>query len=173
VTKYGLQLALLFPVLLGCDELSLEADLRWGKERQPFVFRYQSKRVQEVPADPPNPEVCELLQRLVGQSDWAVEHNERVLDLPGIGVVAPDLVFTRGRERVYLELLGYWSRDAVWKRVEMVEKGLSERIVFLVSSRLRVSEAVLDDAERAALYVSKGTPSPKKVLEKVAAVAGR
>jgi hypothetical protein len=70
-------------------------------------------------------------------------------------------------EVLYLEVMGYWSRDAVWRRVELVEQGLSERILFAVSSRLRVSEAVLDDAALAALYVYKTTLNPRAVLERL------
>ena len=46
---------------------------------------------------------------------------------------------------VYLEVLGFWSREAVWRRVELVERGLPHRILFAVSKHLRVSEAALDD----------------------------
>ena len=67
-----------------------------------------------------------------------------------MGLSVPDLVFERRtagapRERVYLEVMGYWSRAAVWKRVELVRAGLAERILFAVSAKLRVSEDVLDD----------------------------
>jgi hypothetical protein len=51
---------------------------------------------------------------------------------------------TAARVRVYLEVMGYWSRAAVWKRVELVQAGLAERVLFAVSSRLSVSEEVLD-----------------------------
>lgn len=74
---------------------------------------------------------------------------------------------------VYLELLGYWSRDAVWKRVELVERGFSHKIVFALSSRLRVSEQVLEESASAALLVYKGVLSARRVLDRVALVAGR
>jgi hypothetical protein len=48
---------------------------------------------------------------------------------------------------------------------------LPEPIVFAASSRLRVSEQVLDEAEHAALYVYKGVMSPRAVLERVVSVA--
>jgi predicted nuclease of restriction endonuclease-like RecB superfamily len=166
---------LLFPVLLACDELSLVAEVRWGKERTPMQFRFQSDRPRGDEETPKMvSEVEELLAKLQPiRGDWRVEANEELLDLPGVGLLVPDLVFTRGKQRVFFELLGYWSRDAVWKRVELVEKGLAERIVFAVSSRLRVSEAVLDETADAALLVFKGTLSPKKVLERVQSVASR
>ena len=75
----------------------------------------------------------------------------------------PDLVFGHKsrRTRVHFEALGFWSRDAVWKRIELVNEGIKTPILFAVSSRLRVSEAVLDDSETAALYVHKGVMSGK------------
>jgi predicted nuclease of restriction endonuclease-like RecB superfamily len=92
-----------------------------------------------------------------------------------VGLTVPDLVFDRGagsaRERVYLEVMGYWSRDAVWKRVELVQAGLSERIVFAVSARLRVSEDVLDGELPGALYVYKRTMSARAVAERLERLA--
>jgi hypothetical protein len=88
----------------------------------------------------------------------------------------PDLLLRvgKGREQkpVYVELLGFWSRDSVWKRVELVERGLSARIVFCVSSRLRVSEEVLDGSESASLYVYRGRINPRALLRSVLGVAG-
>jgi predicted nuclease of restriction endonuclease-like RecB superfamily len=86
-----------------------------------------------------------------------------------VGLCIPDLRFVHRDtgEVAYLELLGYWSRDAVWKRVELVAKGLRERVIFAASSRLRVSEEVLDDAAPSELYVYKGTLLPKEVLRRL------
>jgi hypothetical protein len=44
------------------------------------------------------------------------------------------------RRSVFLEVLGFWSRDAVWKRIELAQAGLPHPIVFAVSRHLRVSE---------------------------------
>ncbi len=65
------------------------------------------------------------------------------------------------------EVLGFWNRDAVWRRVELVEQGLATKIVFVVSARLRVSEEVLSDTESAALYVYKGAINPKALERKL------
>jgi predicted nuclease of restriction endonuclease-like RecB superfamily len=88
----------------------------------------------------------------------------------------PDLVFDLGtgktRRRVYLEVMGYWSRDAVWKRVELVKAGLSERIVFAVSSRLRVSEDALGGDLPGELYVYKRTMSARALAERLDRLTG-
>jgi glyoxylate carboligase len=56
--------------------------------------------------------------------------------------------------------------------VELVRAGLPTPILFAVSTRLRVSETVLDDAETAALYAYKGVMSPRAIERKLDALAG-
>lgn len=183
VTKYGVQLAMVFPTLCACDELQLEASVRWGKSRETLQFDYaRTGEAAARPADASLPaEVDALLTGLRklelqpdlelsagrGAQKWAVQVNEDILDLPGVGLCIPDLVFTRGEQRVYLEVLGFWSRDAVWKRVELVQAGLPYKVLFAVSSRLRVSEEVLESEASAGLYVYKGAMNPRAVLDRV------
>jgi predicted nuclease of restriction endonuclease-like RecB superfamily len=173
VTKYGLALALIFPVLCRVDELRLKAHLRWGKERSELSFEYD--QTNEPRGQVSSEDLLDDVGRLAAGinklgAGWQAVVNERILDLPGGQVCLPDLCLRRGSERVYVEVLGFWSRDAVWRRVEMVQRGLGERIVFAVSSRLRVSEAVLGDESTAALYVYKGSMSARAVLDKVSAL---
>lgn len=180
VTRYGLQLALLLPALRGCTAWSLEADVRWGKEKTPLTFRLDQRADVEVLRDESaSPRLADDVVRLVERiraldTPWRVRTSTALLDLPGVGVCVPDLVFTHKdtSQRVYLEVMGFWSRAAVWKRVELVEAGLKQRIVFAVSRRLRVSEAVLDEEASAALYVYKGTINARGVLDRVEAIAG-
>lgn len=180
VTKYGLNLALALPALLACDRVVLEARVRWGKARQPLTFRLEAGarrgsdgegRAGELPEEVRA--VVEGFRRL--GSVWRVSAASDLLDLPGVGLCVPDLLFEHGEtgERVYFEVLGFWSRDAVWKRVELVQGGLPETILFAVSSRLRVSERVLDREDHAALYVYKGAMSPRAIERKLEVLAGR
>jgi predicted nuclease of restriction endonuclease-like RecB superfamily len=182
VTKYGLQLALVLPALEGCDRWRLEADIRWGKERTPLVFRLAGEASKVGGTAAPLPDEVEALVRgfRALETSWRVSTNTRILDLPGVGLSIPDLVFERRPadgppERVYLEVMGYWSRAAVWKRVELVRAGLAERVLFAVSAKLRVSEEVLDDDLPGALYVYKHALSARAIaerLERLAPAAG-
>ena len=61
----------------------------------------------------------------------------------------------------------------MWRRVELVQAGLRERVVFAVGQHLRVSEAALDGELPGAIYVYKRTPNARTVLEHVEAVAAR
>ena len=169
VTTYGLRLALLLPVLDACGcGWELDADVLWGADRQPATFHLEGEPAVETDRQDERlpDEVARLLDRF-RQMDtpWTVGVAHSLLDLPGVGLCVPDLVFTHrdSGHRVYLEALGFWSREAVWRRVDLVQAGLPHPIVFAVSSRLRVSEEVLDDDLPGQLYVYKGAISARAV----------
>lgn len=179
VTKYGLQLALVIPALDECGAWRLQADVRWGKERAPLLFHLAGGALSGR-AQPPRPpdEVRTLVTSFRSlETGWEVSESTEILELPGVGLCIPDLVFERRSgdrlDRVHLEVMGYWSRAAVWKRVELVEAGLAARVVFAVSSRLRVSEEALDGDLPSAIYVYKRTMSARAVAERVEQLASR
>jgi uncharacterized protein len=172
VTKYGLQLALLLPALEECGEWTLYADILWGADREALKLTLEGATAAGGAGDaaPLPDDVAQLRTRFAAlKSDWDVDPAEELLDLPGIGLCVPDLAFTHSAtgQRVYLEVMGYWSRDAVWKRVELVEAGLPYAVVFAVSTRLRVSEDALGDDLPGRIYVYKGVMSAKAVLAQI------
>ena len=204
VTKYGLQLALALPAIAACGRWRLEADVLWGKERRPVIFRTGGDA--GAPLDPAAPrsdpglpdDVAALLERVAARDgSWMASPATVILDLPGAGVCVPDLVFRRrppvgpapgsgapgsaskgsaastASPEVYLEVMGFWSRDAVWRRVELVERGLPHRILFAVSKHLRVSEAALGDDLPGSLYVYARTLDARAVLDHVERLAAR
>jgi uncharacterized protein len=175
VTKYGLELALLLPALEACDSVKLEADLRWGKKRDKLSFSLELGAAESFEPTPPRDEIQALLMAFAQSEAWRAEPAQEVLDLPGIGLCVPDLCFTHQRtgEQVLCEVLGFWNRAAVWRRIELVEQGLATKIVFVVSARLRVSEEMLDGTDSAALYVYKGAINPKALQRKLTELADR
>jgi hypothetical protein len=190
VTKYGLQLALALPALMACDRLTIEAELRWGRDRQPLRYALRGPLPGQVPdgneapdreamVDQPSDElpdeVAGLLHDLCAlPGPWRPAPSHAILDLPGVGQCVPDLQFVHQKtgQTVYLEVLGFWSRDAVWKRIELARKGLTA-VVFAVNKHLRVSEAALDEGLPAALYVYARVMNAHAVLSRVQEVAAR
>jgi predicted nuclease of restriction endonuclease-like RecB superfamily len=176
-TKYGLQLALAYPAVAACDQWTLEAELRWGRDLRPLRFQLRGEATVPMEAEDALPdEVAALLTQLrETDTPWRAAVSSAVLDLPGVGLCVPDLELTHGKsgKKVYLEVLGFWSRDAVWKRVELVARGLEQPVVFAVSKHLRVSEEALGDEHPAALYVYSRTMSARAVLERVTQAASR
>ena len=174
VTKYGVQLALILPALDEFGEWELDAEIRWGKDREVCDFHLEGKTAAPTKAsDVRLPDEVEALRQRFARlkTPWEVEVANDILDLPGVGLCVPDLAFTHREtgERVCLEVMGYWSREAVWKRVELVQAGLTQPIIFALSERLRVCESVLGDDLPGQLYVYKGTLSAKVVAERLSA----
>jgi predicted nuclease of restriction endonuclease-like RecB superfamily len=175
--RYGLQLALALPAIADCDVWSIEADVRWGAERRDLRFRLSGTATGaagRASDDGPN-ELAAFIaafERL--DSGWRIDREPAVLDLPGAGLCVPDLAFVRARDRacVYFELLGFWSREAVFRRIDLVRAGLPQRILFAVSKGLRVGEALLDDAPTAALYVFGRVIAAKEILSRLESLAG-
>ncbi len=169
VTKYGLELALLVPVLDQMAKYALTAELRWGKGKAALSFTHAGgtgATRRDGAARLPD-EVQALVDRIAAlDGPWKAAVADEILELPGVGVIVPDLVLTRGKARVFVEVLGHWSRSAVWKRVELVEAGLATPLVVAASERLRVSEEVLPADAPACLYVYKGVMSAKAVIER-------
>jgi predicted nuclease of restriction endonuclease-like RecB superfamily len=119
-------------------------------------------------------EVAALVRAFeTGTSRWRATPSDAILTLPGVGLCVPDLTFERDGKKVHLEVMGYWSRDAVWKRIELVQAGLATPIVFAVSKRLRVSEEVLGDDASGALYVYAQVMSARAIEAKLDALAAR
>lgn len=170
VTKYGLRLALILNALRPLERWSLTAEIRWGKAREPLLFRLAQTESEHRANDDAHlaDEVRELIEGIDGQGSlWRAKAATAILDVPGKGVCIPDIELLRGKSKkpVYVEVLGYWSRDAVWKRIELAESGaLGAPVVFAVSARLRVSEEVLGAEVPASLYVYKGKMSPRAVI---------
>ena len=180
--RYGLKLALALPAISACDAWAIEADVRWGADRRPLRFRLAGKAANQAAATiddatttaPPDElgAFITAFERL--GSGWRIDREPAVLDLPGAGLCVPDLAFLRARDGacVYFELLGFWSREAVFRRVDLVRAGLPQRILFAVSKSLRVGEALLDGAATAARYVFGRVIAAKEILARLEALAG-
>lgn len=174
VTKYGLNLALVVPIFKECRRAELSADLLWGKERKKLTFKTTLHGEERATPAQLRSDVDSLFQALEKQkSPYSVATAQEIFNVPEVGICVPDLKLSApGREDVFVEVLGYWSREAVWKRIEWAEKGAPHRIIFAVSSRLRVSTEVLPKGTGAALYVYKGTMNASALLRQVEELSG-
>lgn len=178
-TRYGLRFAQVIRALGVAGARKLEADVLWGKAKRPLLFRHTiSAERRDADAEPDSwirPELVTLLDNFAfTERGFTVRLATKIFHVPGLGVCVPDLEFAgQGKEPVFLELLGEWSRDAAFRRAEWARENPSCRIVFAASSRLRVSEEIMDTDALGSLLVYKGSLSAKKVLEMVEGVGAR
>lgn len=175
VTRYGLGLALIVPALREIEGWTLEADVRWGKQRTPVIFRDEGGGARgEREREGREEHAPDEVRRIVAgarERGWEARTATEVLATGDGKVVVPDLLLEKDGRQVYVEILGFWSRDAVWRRVEMAEQGLGASVVFCVNARLRVSEEVLAGDAHAALYVYKSKIVGPALLDRVERVA--
>lgn len=173
VQKYGLRLAMFLPRVIGMRKWHLHAELLWGKDKRPFVLELSPKdhlvsHYTDMSSSGPDLDAFKSAFELL-ESEWSVRENQHIFAMPGEVVCVPDLVFVNKStgEEVFLEAFGFWSRDAVWKRVEAVRKGFPARILLAIGKQLRVSEEVLDEDAAGELYVYRATMSPRAILERL------
>lgn len=173
VTRYGLKLALLVPAIRACRRWRIEAATRLRRSGAEERFIAEGTRAEDEAgghaAAPELPPLADKLRAdLAGHPELEVATASEILRLPGAGAMVPDLVLTHRRtgEQVFVEILGFWSRPAVWRRVELVERGLPYKVIFCVSDRLRVSEEALPDGAASALLVFKGALPAARVVER-------
>jgi predicted nuclease of restriction endonuclease-like RecB superfamily len=184
-TRYGLKLAMLLPSLLACRRHRIEAAVRLrkhggvetcvmsGNGAGPALVPSHSGALAGALSEGAAALLAELEAAARKGGRWTASVASDVLTLPGTGAIVPDLqvAHTDTGQVVFVEVLGFWSRAAVWRRVELVEKGLPYRVVFCASERLRVSEEALPDDAGGALVVFKGALKASRVLEAIERVA--
>lgn len=173
VQRYGMRLSIFLPSVLSCGHFKVSARVLWGPERTPYIFEISPKdgllsfSSEQGAGAVDLDSFCAAFQKL--ESEWIVIQNDRIFALPGEVVCVPDLYFLNRAtgEEVYLEAFGFWSRDAVWKRVELIRKGFPARIILAISKKLRVSQEVLGEEDAGELYVYNTSPSPKVLLDRL------
>jgi len=172
--KYGMRLATMLHAVLSCGRFVLNADVVWGPRREAATFRVAPEdglvpHAGELPSSSPVLDTFVASFEKLG-SDWKVARNDRIFPVPGEAAAIPDLLFSNERtgEEMFFEAFGFWSRAAVWTRVEQIRRGaLPVPLLLAVSKELRVSSEVLEAEDAGEVYVYKATMLPRAVLERL------
>jgi uncharacterized protein len=174
VQKYGINLGMFLPTALTLQKFEIRADISWGPERESLELVLTPDDGLVSPREPPlyvRPEVEQLTAAFKAlDCDWTVRSSDKIILSKDKAVIVPDLSFANRAtgEEVYLEVFGFWSRDAVFRRVEQIAAGLPARLVLCVGKNARVSEEILSEEEGgSSLYVYKSAISAKEVLRRL------
>lgn len=179
VKKYGLRLAMFLPHVTSLPHFTLTADVVLGPRKTRAVFELSDRdppcRSGPIGPPPPRPEIAALKKAWrEHESPWKIGGDARLVRF-GAEVVVADLSFehTSGL-KVLCELFGFWSRAAVFRRVEQL-KLAPERMLLLVQKSMRVSEEIVEDDEESAIVVYRTSLNVKRILEaleKIRAASG-
>ena len=174
-TRYGMALANWFPAMLLQEcPWELEAEIRWTKRRlrkqlvlssaQGLTSHYKDKGAWRSRTEEWFLERFESLD-----SGWTVEDGA-VLDLNGEGVVCPAFTFKKGRKTAHLEIVGFWRKDWLKRRLRLLDEHGPGTLVLAVSTKLEGAKQGLG-AFKGPIVSFKEVVPAKDVLKLIEAIA--
>lgn len=168
--KYGIQMAVFLPSLLNCQswEMRAEIDLKTGER---VFYELTSEQTElnshyEEDLEYQNP----VHERLVkdwakGDFAWILETNREIVNL-GRTAFIPDFVLKREKEKVFLEILGFWTPNSLKKRLEQFADADFTNFIIAAWEELRGSRDEPNSVpENVILFKSRLEP---RILEQMA-----
>jgi hypothetical protein len=168
--KYGIQMAVFLPSLLNCQNwrMRAEIDLKTGER---CFYELMSEQTElsshyEEDLEYQNPVHERLIKDWAKQdSVWTLETNREIVNL-GRTAFIPDFVLKRGEEKVFLEILGFWTPNSLKKRLEQFADANFTNFIIAAWEELRGSrDEPTNTPENVILFKSKLEP---RILEQAA-----
>lgn len=172
-TRYGLSLAKFLPTLVLHRRWSLRAVVQ-VKHRKPTLEIDQDTGLVSHARDAGRYETREaewFAERFEAlSSGWTLDRDPTPLTQGGEGVVVPDFTFRKGKRVAHLEILGFWRKGTIERRLALLKKHGPKNLVLAVSKRYCTEKA----AELPEQVVGFAEVIPaKQVLERIEAVASK
>lgn len=168
-SKYGLQLASLMPAipLLSCP-WTLEAEVLWTKanHRKRLVVDHTMGLVST--RRDTGSYLTKTHQHFDTRWDakpraWNRSTEVQPLTLGPHGVVLPDYAFEHQGRTIYLEIIGFWRKETLQRRLDLLARYPEHQLVLAVSKRLLADKSALGDLAEQVLVYSE-VLSPAKVI---------
>ena len=165
--KYGVQMAVFLPALLRCRDWTMRTEIE-SRSRGSAFFELNSNQTR-LRAEDTGAVMSENAfgEKLIARwprtaSEWALEPNDEVLDL-GESAFIPDFVLSHSSgEKVYLEILGFWTPRYLTDRLKDFERAGFENFLLAASEDLRGSREGLNTVSPN-LILFKSSLDPKEV----------
>jgi predicted nuclease of restriction endonuclease-like RecB superfamily len=174
--KYGLRLAKFLPGLLLTSPWNLRANVSWkGREA---ILELDSEAPGLIshykgPADASEDDVREAFSRAWGRAkdtgDWELEPGAGILSLPPLKTaLVPDFALRNAAtgEKVYLEILGFWSERYLVERAELLREAAKRghRVLIAAPESLGASPETLSSATQGEVIAFKNRLDAKSVF---------
>lgn len=140
-TRYGMQLANFLPALLLQDGLwSATATIRWKRSDRTLTVDHSSGLVSHYrDTGAYETRIHEwFVERFKAHKDneWTLDRRVRPINLGGRSVVMPDYRLTCGGRTAFIEILGYWRKDYLARRVEALRMHGPGNLILAVSKKM-------------------------------------
>jgi len=180
--RYGRQFAAFLPALLLCERWNMVAMVRSPQTWSMATYRLdasaelQSHFKQSGLFDSRlEADFAHEFEEKFGsqRGQWVLTREDEVLNL-GSTVMIPDFAMThkRTRQRVLIELVGFWHPDYLRRKVEKVRAAQCHNLLLLVYEGVNLAADALQDVPGEVLYF-KQKPVLKEVMSMVEAMAAR
>lgn len=175
-TRYGAQLAAFFPALLLQDcPWSMHAEVLWTRARHRKDLRLSSAdglrshyRDTGAYTTRTHQWFAERFEKL--DSGWTMSDDTEPIDLGGRALVLPDVRFAKDGRTAFLEIIGFWRRDYLERRVAWLTRYGPGNLVLAVSRRLLADKDALRDFPGTVIPFAEVVPA-KQVLAAIEEVA--
>lgn len=172
-TRYGLALARFLPTLVLQPTWSLTAKVQ-VKRYKPLLEIDHTLGLVSHAADVGAYETREaewFRERFTAlESGWTLERDPLPLLQGSEGVVVPDFTFRKEGRIAHLEILGFWRKGSIQKRLAAMKKHGPRNLVLAVSKRYCIGEA--EEMPDQIVPFAEVIPA-KQVLERIEGIASR
>jgi uncharacterized protein len=179
-TRYGRQFAAFLPALLLGDQWQMAATVRPPGFNQTVTYKLDTKsaltshfkRSGEFDSRLEADFAAEFAAKFGDKrGKWTLTREDEVI-LIADTVMIPDFALTHKQtgQRVLIEIVGFWTRDYLRRKVEKVRAANRRDLLLLVYEGVNLAEDALDDIPGEVLYF-KNKPVMKEVMAAVERIA--
>jgi len=124
--RYGTRIAKVVPLIFQADKWSIEARIKWHGRLKNFKInsglRYLLPKVKSVKVEFDSTVELEFYKRFRNLgSGWHIEREPEPL-ITGKSIMVPDFCFEKNGRKVYLEIMGFWTREYVEKKLSKLKR---------------------------------------------------
>jgi predicted nuclease of restriction endonuclease-like RecB superfamily len=163
--KYGIRMAVFLPALLLCKNWKMSAEIA-QKEGGNLFYELSSEQTELNSCYFDEPEYensdIEKLKKNWEKSaaSWELRENKEVVDLGKTAFVPDFVLISPNNEKIYLDVLGFWTPKSLKKRLEEFEAANFHKFIFAASNELRGSrEEPLWKSENVVFYKTRIEPN--------------
>ena len=176
-TRYGMQLAQFFPsILLQTGAWRFEARLLWGPggDVRTLELNHQAKLKSHLPDtgawQTPEQKMFAERWEALGDTGWTMTDQTTPMVLDHKAVLLPDFTFTKDGRTAHLDIVGFWRKEWLARRLEALRHDTPGNYVLAISKRLGADEDATLDLPGEIIPFGQIVPA-KAVLDAISRVA--
>ncbi len=147
--RYGTRLAKLLPYLIAAERWRIRAKVKSRSGRVCTFYMDDFKRRLfpqiEMTYEPYDSEVEELFYRRFKRLgiDWSIVREPEPL-VAGNMIFIPDFAFERNGEKIYLEIVGFWTKEYIEKKLRKLKLLRDVKLIIAANEELYCSKVFKD-----------------------------